>query len=78
MSHVGGWHNHVTAKGPLGGGGLQGGVEGGIEGPLHRSKKVLLDIGESLERDGHQGQRVELVCNDLMGPFKNAVGLWFG
>ena len=66
------------AKDQLSRGGLQGGVEGCIQGPLHRGKKVLLDICKSLERDGHQSGRAELVRNDLMGPFKNAVGLGIG
>ena len=58
---------------------MQGGIEEGcIEVPLHRCKKVLLDVCKSLERDGRQGERAELVCDDLMGPFKNAVGLGIG
>ena len=65
-------------KGLLSRGGLQGGVEGCIEGPLHRCKKVVLDVCKSLERDGHQGERAELVHDDLMGLFKNAVGLGIG
>ena len=78
MSHVQSGHDHIVAKGQLGGSGLQGGVEGGIKGPLHRSQKVLLDIGESLERDGHESQGVKLVGNDLVCLFKDAVGLWIG
>ena len=39
VCHVGRWHNHVTAKCQLSGGGLQGGVEGGIEGPAIRRER---------------------------------------
>ena len=55
MSEIGSWHNHVTSKGELGRGGLEGGVKGGIESPLHWSQEVLLDIGESLKRNRHEG-----------------------
>ena len=78
MSEVGSWHDHVMVKGELGRGGLEGGMKGGIKSPLDGSQEVLLDIGESLKRDRHEGQGAKLVGDDLVGPFEDAVHLWIG
>ena len=75
MSKIGGWHNHVMTEGELGWGGLEGSVKGGIESPLDWSQEVLLDIGKSLKREQHEGQGAELIGNDLVRPFKDAVHL---
>ena len=78
MSKIGSWHDHVMAKGKLGRGGLESGMKGGIKSPLHWSQEVLLDISKHLKRDGHEGQGAELIGNDLVCPFKDAVCLWVG
>ena len=53
-------------------------MKGSIKSPLHWSEEVLLDIGESLERDRHESQRAKLVGDDLVSPFKDAIHLQIG